>query len=81
MACTCQRCGKKYSVDLLVPDDVWERIKPAGKPEGAGLLCGLCIAAALESHGGCYLVTRVKNVDDLVSIFRRLVMAGLFQQS
>lgn len=32
MSCQCQDCGRKYTVDLLVPDDLWNRIKPKGKP-------------------------------------------------
>ena len=47
--CTCQECGKKYSVDLLVPDNLWEKIKPKGKPAGAGLLCGECIMRKIEN--------------------------------
>jgi glycyl-tRNA synthetase (class II) len=46
--CTCQECGSKYKVDLLIPDELWERIKPEGKSEGAGLLCGSCIMKKLE---------------------------------
>jgi hypothetical protein len=47
--CTCQRCGQKYMVDLLVPDDLWERIKPEGKAVGAGMLCGRCIMVKIEA--------------------------------
>jgi hypothetical protein len=46
--CTCQGCGEKYHVDFSVPDEVWEAIKPKGKPEGAGLLCGKCIIERLS---------------------------------
>lgn len=46
--CLCQRCGKRYKVDFYVDDYLWEVIKPEGKPEGAGLLCGRCIADAIE---------------------------------
>lgn len=49
MSCICQECGLKYKVDVIVPDDVWERIKPKNKPKGAGLLCGPCITTKLES--------------------------------
>ena len=48
MSCKCQGCGKQYNIDVNVPDDVWEIIKPAGKQEGAGLLCGSCILEKLE---------------------------------
>ena len=49
MSCKCQDCGKRYKVDLLIPDKLWERIKPKGKAEGAGLLCGSCIMAKIEA--------------------------------
>jgi hypothetical protein len=51
MSCTCQKCGRQFKVDFLVPDDVWEKMKPPGKPIGAGLLCGHCIVDYLESQG------------------------------
>ena len=47
--CICQQCGKKYKIDLNISDDLWEKIKPAGKSRGAGLLCGSCIMLKLES--------------------------------
>lgn len=49
--CTCQQCGKKYRVDVSVTDDLWDRIRPAGKPLGAGLLCGVCIFTKIEQLG------------------------------
>lgn len=51
MSCRCQRCGRQYKVDILMPDEIWEKIKPKGKPVGAGLLCGACITDALEKMG------------------------------
>ena len=51
MACTCQGCGEKYRVDLLVPDELWSRIRPDGKTGGAGLLCGRCIMDRIEQIG------------------------------
>ena len=47
--CICQYCGNKYKIDLLIPDELWEQIKPSGKPQGTGLLCGLCIISKLEN--------------------------------
>lgn len=47
--CTCQECGNKYMVDIIVPDDIWEEIKPYGKPKGSGLLCGQCIFRKIEN--------------------------------
>lgn len=41
--CICQDCQRPYDFDLLVPDDVWNRIRPAGTPEGGGLLCPNCL--------------------------------------
>lgn len=51
MSCRCQGCGDKYSVDLIVPDELWEKIKLSSKPEGAGLLCGSCIMSRIEELG------------------------------
>lgn len=45
--CTCQSCGRKYKVDFLLPDDLWLKISP--KKSEAGLLCGGCIANAIEN--------------------------------
>lgn len=47
--CVCQGCGNYYQVDLVIPNEVWESIKPEGKAEGAGLLCGSCIMARVEA--------------------------------
>jgi hypothetical protein len=49
MCCTCQGCGIGFKVDLLVPDALWEQIKPDGKAPGAGLLCGHCILNRIEA--------------------------------
>jgi len=51
MSCKCQGCGKQYRIDLYVPDELWELIKPIGKENGAGLLCGSCIMERLEEIG------------------------------
>jgi len=50
-SCTCQECESQYKVDILIPDELWERIKPTGKSQGAGLLCGDCIIEKLEKIG------------------------------
>ncbi len=66
--CTCQGCGKKYTEDVSVPDKIWEKIKPFGKPEGAGLLCGQCIMnRVLEKLKAKNekLKERVKELEDL----------------
>lgn len=45
--CTCQECGEQYREDVRLPDRLWNLIRPEGKPEGAGLLCGGCIGKKL----------------------------------
>lgn len=62
MSCKCQSCGKQYHIDVGVPDEIWERIKPHGKAEGAGLLCGSCIMERLETMGsyGFYELVKIR---------------------
>lgn len=50
--CKCQECGLYYGTDIVIPDELWEEIKPVGKPEGAGLLCPSCIGRKIEMLGG-----------------------------
>jgi len=49
--CRCQCCGRHYRIDVMIPDYLWERIKPMGEPVGSGLLCGPCIMASIEEIG------------------------------
>ena len=51
MSCTCQECGKQYRVDVIVPDEIWEKIKPKENIHGAGMLCGSCILHKIEFEG------------------------------
>lgn len=52
MSCTCQVCGRKYRVDLWVPDELWAQIRPdKSRPQGAGLMCGPCTAERIEDRG------------------------------
>jgi hypothetical protein len=44
--CLCQDCGRRYRVDLLIPDELWSRI--SGVHE---LLCGQCIVRRSEALG------------------------------
>jgi len=49
MPCRCQACGCLYKVDVLVPDELWDQIRPDKKrPPEAGLLCGPCIMERIE---------------------------------
>ena len=49
--CICQGCGRKYKVDLLIPDDLWDQIIPKEKRSGGGMLCGRCIMDKIEALG------------------------------
>ena len=49
MSCTCQVCHTPFKVDVLVANELWEKIKPLGKGEGQGLLCGKCIMLRIEA--------------------------------
>ena len=51
MACKCQECGLEYKTDIVVPNSLWDGIKPVGKPKGAGLLCPQCIGKKIEAFG------------------------------
>ncbi|MDX1532616.1 MAG: hypothetical protein R3230_00250 [Nitrosopumilaceae archaeon] len=46
MACTCCECGRKYRIDIMVSDVMWNDIKP--DPEDGELLCGPCIMTKME---------------------------------
>lgn len=48
----CEGCGRRYKVDLLVPDDLWVLIRgeTSRRPE-SGLLCGRCIMDKIEGRG------------------------------
>jgi len=46
--CRCQRCGNLYTVDVLIADALWERIRLRGPSAGSGLLCGPCIMSRIE---------------------------------
>jgi hypothetical protein len=57
----CQDCGNNFKVDFLIGDDLWEKIKPAHKPVGGGLLCGQCILKRIECIGeyGAFRLSRI----------------------
>lgn len=59
--CLCHGCGRRYKVDFLVPDDLWDRIRPAGSSGEGGLLCGPCVAERVEALGefGAWRMERV----------------------
>lgn len=45
--CQCRGCWKRYRVDVLVPDDLWEKISG-----GDAMLCGVCIMRRIEERSG-----------------------------
>lgn len=51
----CANCGLEYGgdawIEAVIPDKVWNDIRPEGKPEGAGILCISCIAKRLTQKG------------------------------
>lgn len=52
MSCKCHRCGRQYRVDVVIPNDIWERIRPdKTRPDYAGMLCGQCIMELIEELG------------------------------
>lgn len=61
--CLCRSCGVRYRGDLMVPDEVWEKIKPEGKAEGAGLLCANCIVGRIREQG-IWSAAQAFDVDD-----------------
>jgi hypothetical protein len=52
---SCYDCGMLYSssrwIEAIVPDKVWNMIRPEGCGEGAGLLCVSCIVGRLNDLG------------------------------
>ena len=67
MSCICQDCGEGYKVDIIVPDDLWEKITPKGKAVGAGLLCGSCIAKFIEGFNKYEVYHLVESKDDITN--------------
>jgi hypothetical protein len=66
MSCKCQICNRLYKVDLIIPDDLWEKIKPSSKSNGAGMLCGLCIMDRIEKLDNCGAIICSENtIQDL----------------
>jgi len=47
----CLKCGqKREKTTLMLPDDVWNKIKPLNT-EGGGSLCAYCIIDKLDDMG------------------------------
>ena len=50
MSCRCQECGRQFYIDIMIPDNIWEEIRPKDKEKSGGLLCGCCIMNRLENY-------------------------------
>lgn len=50
--CTCEKCLRKYKVDLLVPDQLWDVINPVNQDgfRAYELLCPTCIMGIIEGQ-------------------------------
>lgn len=53
----CYDCKRAYVTfpDMMIPDDLWERINPS-EHKGGGVLCPTCIARRLDHLGLWYRV-------------------------
>lgn len=54
MSCTCHGCKEQYTVDVIVPNSIWEKIyveDPRRARIGGGLLCPKCIGARIHAMG------------------------------
>lgn len=53
--CHCYDCGLKYGsdgwIEAIVPDKIWNRIKPSECEDGCGILCITCINRRLKVLG------------------------------
>ena len=63
--CVCQSCGRIYRVDLIVPDEWWNRIRPEGSVGEGGMLCGSCIMDRIEKLGefNALHIERIRNME------------------
>lgn len=43
IGCKCSNCLNLFKIDLMIPDELWEKIKPP-----RGILCGKCIMEKIE---------------------------------
>lgn len=59
---TCHGCGNCFTLDVMVPDLVWEAIYPGA--DGAGLLCPTCIAQRCAEQLGAEYLVALPVLDD-----------------
>lgn len=62
MSCTCHSCKLQYKVDIILSDDLWERIKIS---DGENMLCGSCIMKRIEAldEYDAYKLMEISNDD------------------
>ena len=59
--CLCHVCGVRYRVDLILPDALWDRIKPTR----GDMMCPICIGRRIEAcapHAGVCVVTETEGL-------------------
>lgn len=70
--CVCHGCKRQYSIDLIVPDDVWVKIYTEDTEkakDGGGLLCPECINTRMSALG---------NLTKVISVMSRYKGKGVF---
>lgn len=45
----CGVCGRRYKLDIMLPNQMWQKINP----EGHEFICGRCILRRIEASGRC----------------------------
>jgi len=65
--CKCQKCGHKYKLDLIIPDEIWRKITPSKNNEG-GLLCPICIITEIEKIYGYSMFKLSEGNQELLKI-------------
>ena len=57
--CQCYDCGLKYGsdgwVEAVIPDKIWNKLKPTECEDGCGILCITCIARRAK-------ILKLKNI-------------------
>lgn len=69
--CKCQSCGVTFYEDVMIDDDLWNAVRPDGKPEGAGLLCGRCIGKRLSGQAKAQAQAARVEAQELETKYRR----------
>ncbi len=65
MTCKCQSCSQQYSIDIIIDDSLWAKIKPSNKSKESGLLCGQCIIKKIEHLYSDYSAFQLKEITNV----------------